>query len=59
LAKAVMQQSPVSLMNPGAKSSVAYERIAGVLMNKEVEGKVTKRGMAAFFSHMINGKNKF
>lgn len=59
LSKAVMQQSPVSLMNPGAKSSLAYERIAGTLMNKEVASKITKRGMAAFFSHMVIGKNKY
>ncbi len=59
LAKAVMQQSPVSLQSPNAKSSVAYQRIAEILMNKEETSKVPKRGMAAFFSHMINGKNKF
>lgn len=59
LSKAVMQQSPVSLMNPNAKSSLAYERIAGTLMNKEVASKITKRGMAAFFSHMVIGKNKY
>lgn len=59
LAKAVMQQSPVSLQNPGAKSSLAYQRIAEILMNKEESSRVPKRGMAAFFSHMINGKNKY
>lgn len=54
LSKAVMQQTPVSLQNPSAKSSLAYEAIAAKLMNKEEP--VRKRGMAAFFSHMINGK---
>lgn len=54
LSKAVMQQTPVSLQNPEAKSSLAYETIAAKLMNKEAP--VRKRGMAAFFSHMINGK---
>lgn len=54
LSKAVMQQTPVSLQNPEAKSSLAYETIAAKLMNKEAP--VRKRGMATFFSHMINGK---
>ncbi len=54
LAKAVMQQMPVSLQNPSAKASLAYEAIAAKLMDRE--NVVRKRGMAAFFSHMINGK---
>ncbi|MGN1147458.1 MAG: MinD/ParA family protein [Lachnospiraceae bacterium] len=54
LAKAVMQQVPVSLQNPAAKSSIAYEAIAATLMNREMT--VRKRGMAAFFSHIVNGK---
>ena len=59
LAKAVMQQSPVSLSNPKAKASIAYEEIANKLMNIEIEGNVVKRGMAAFFSHIITtNKNK-
>ncbi len=56
LSTAVMQQSPVSLKNPAAKSSLAYEEIAAKLMNKEISGSVTRRGMAAFFSHIITGK---
>ncbi len=54
LSKAVMQQVPVSLQNPSAKSSVAYENIASQLMNREMT--VRKRGMAAFFSHIVTGK---
>lgn len=54
LAQAVMQQTPVSLQNPGAKSSLAYERIAKRLLGKEEEERQPKRGMAAFFSHMIS-----
>ena len=54
LSKAVMQQVPVSMQNPTAKSSQAYESIAAKLMNKEET--VRKRGMAAFFSHILNGK---
>lgn len=55
LAKAVMQQMPVSLQNPRAKSALAYERIAADLMNRELNQGLQKRGMAAFFSHIING----
>lgn len=56
LSKAVMQQMPVSLQSPGAKSALAYEAVAAKLMNKESNQTVTKRGMAAFFSHIITGK---
>ena len=56
LSRAVMQQVPVSLQNPGAKSSVAYERIAKKLLGKEEEERQPKRGMAAFFSHIVTGK---
>lgn len=56
LAKAVMQQMPVSLQNPNAKSSIAYQRIAEILINKEMNQMVPKRGMAAFFSHIVTGK---
>ncbi|MDE6884036.1 MAG: MinD/ParA family protein [Lachnospiraceae bacterium] len=53
LAKAVMQQMPVSLENPRARASLAYEALAAKLMNKELNRSLTKRGMAAFFSHII------
>ena len=58
LSKAVMQQMPVSLQNPNAVSSVAYQKMAEVLMNKETNTTVPKRGMAAFFSHILTAKNK-
>lgn len=54
LAKAVMQQTPVSLESPNAKSAIAYENLAAKLMNKELNKSLTKRGMAAFFSHIIS-----
>lgn len=54
LEEAVMQQKPVSLSNPNAKSALAYEQIAAKLMGEEKPTK--KRGMAAFFSHIITGK---
>ncbi|MBQ3105381.1 MAG: MinD/ParA family protein [Lachnospiraceae bacterium] len=53
---AVMQQLPVSLNAPGAKSARAYERIAARLMDKEEVSSISKRGMAGFFSHIIAGK---
>ena len=56
LSKAVMQQMPVSLQAPAAKSAVAYENIVAKLMNKELSKSVPKRGMAAFFSHIVTGK---
>ncbi|MDR2889434.1 MAG: MinD/ParA family protein [Lachnospiraceae bacterium] len=56
LAKAVMQQMPISVQSPSAKSSQAYEVIATRLMSKEEDTKVPKRGMAAFFSHIVTGK---
>ena len=58
LMKSVMQQTPVSMLYPNAKSAMAYEEIAAKLMNKEEQGKQPRRGMAAFFSHMITGKNR-
>ena len=54
LSEAVMQQKPVSLSCPNAKSSLAFEQIAAKLMGEERPTK--KRGMAAFFSHIITGK---
>lgn len=54
LSNAVMQQTPVSLQNPGAKSSKAFERIAARLLGKEETERQPKRGMAAFFSHIIS-----
>lgn len=54
LSEAVMQQKPVSLSNPNAKSSIAFEGIAAKLMGEDKP--VKKRGMAAFFSHIIIGK---
>ena len=56
LAKAVMQQMPVSLDNPRARSAIAYEIIAAKLMNRELDKTIPRRGMAAFFSHIISGK---
>lgn len=56
LSEAVMQQMPIALQNPNAKSARSYEQMAAKLMNKELNQDVKKRGMAAFFSHLVNGK---
>ena len=53
---AVMQQMPVSLAHPEAKSAKAYMAITERLAGLEDEGKIKKRGMAAFFSHIVAGK---
>lgn len=54
LASAVMQQMPVSIENPGAKSAMAYEQLAAKLMNRETGKVQPRRGMAAFFTHIIS-----
>ncbi|HKM05141.1 MAG TPA: MinD/ParA family protein [Lachnospiraceae bacterium] len=56
LSKAVMQQMPVSIQSPNAKSTKAFEEITGILMNNELNRTLKKRGMAAFFSHIVAGK---
>lgn len=56
LSEAVMQQIPVSIKDPMAKSTRAFEKIAAKLMNMEQSQEVKKRGMAAFFSHILAGK---
>lgn len=56
LSRAVMQQTPVSMQNPTAKSSLAFERMAMRLLDKEELERQPKRGMAAFFSHMLGKK---
>ncbi len=53
LGRAVMQQLPVSLQNPGAKSSMAFQKMAARLLDKEEVERQPKRGMTAFFSHIV------
>lgn len=57
LSKAVMQQNPVSLQSPNAKSTRAFEAMASTLMeNNEERYQPKKRGMAGFFSDIVTGK---
>ena len=58
LEDAVMQQKPVSMQSPNAKSARAYEKMAYALMDKEYDKSLVKRGMAAFFSHIVAGSKK-
>ncbi|MCM1182841.1 MAG: MinD/ParA family protein [Roseburia sp.] len=58
LEEAVMQQMPVSIQSPNAKSAVAFEKMAYILMDKEYDKALAKRGMAAFFSHIMSGNRK-
>ena len=58
LSKAVMQQVPISIQNENAKSAKAFEAIAARLCDVETSKSIKKRGMAAFFSHIIAGKQK-
>lgn len=54
LGRAVMQQTPVSIKNPKAKSSQAFEAIAYKLMNHQEGPAFPKRGMAGFFASMLS-----
>ena len=56
VAKAIMQQLPVSIKEPQSKSALAYYEIALRLMNQEETQNIQKRGVAAFFAHMIRNK---
>lgn len=56
LARSVMQQTPISLQNPTAKSALAYRSAAMKLMHQEEESPKAKRGMMAFFSHIMTGR---
>lgn len=58
LSRSVMQQIPVSIQNPSAKSTAAYEKMAKRLLGKEEEERQPRRGMAAFFSHIMLGKRE-
>ena len=52
-----VQQTPVSMLNPTAKASLAYETMAARLLGKEEsERQPQKRGMAAFFHISLEEK---
>ncbi|MDR0221431.1 MAG: MinD/ParA family protein [Lachnospiraceae bacterium] len=53
LSQAVIQQVPVTIHAPACKAALALENIAARLQGLEETQTVTKRGMAAFFSHIL------
>ncbi|MCQ2522254.1 MAG: MinD/ParA family protein [Lachnospiraceae bacterium] len=56
LSNAVMLQKPVALANPNCKSAQAFAEITAGLNNNEGVQNIKKRGMAAFFSHLVANK---
>ncbi len=57
LLKAVMQQSPICISNPNAKSARAFSDIAATLMNIPHTDRVYKKGMSGFFADILAGRN--
>lgn len=58
LSRAVMQQNPVSIKNPAARASRAFEHIAGKLCDKEAGQIPKRRGMTGFFASLVAGRKK-
>lgn len=56
LVKAVMQQTPISLQNPNAKSSAAFQDLATTLMSNSADPIFRKHGMEGFFTNIVRGK---
>lgn len=58
LSRAVMQQNPVSIKNPSAKSSRAFERVAYRLNDMQAVQAGKRPGMAGFFASLMAGRKK-
>ena len=58
LLKAVMQQTPISIENPNAKSSIAFRDLAVTLMNGSNDPVFRKYGMAGFFANIVRGNTR-
>ncbi|MCR5788304.1 MAG: MinD/ParA family protein [Lachnospiraceae bacterium] len=56
LMKAIMQQTPISIENPRARSSLAFETLAATLTGSTPAAAYHKHGMAGFFANMVRGK---
>ena len=56
LVKAVMQQTPISIRNPNARSARAFADLATALATGATDPVYHKRGMSGFFASMIRGK---
>lgn len=59
LVKAVMQQSPISIHNPNAKSALAFSELAKALETNANEPMQIRRGMAGFFANMVRGRGQY
>ncbi|MBQ7588515.1 MAG: MinD/ParA family protein [Lachnospiraceae bacterium] len=55
LVRAVMQQTPISIDNPNAKSARAFETLAHTLTSNAGEVTFKKHGMTGFFANMVRG----
>lgn len=53
LVKAVMQQTPISIQNPNARSAKAFTDLAMALETNATDPVYHKRGMTGFFANMI------
>lgn len=58
LVKAVMQQAPVSIQSPQAKSALAFANLAKALVNNTVAPVNQRSGMAGFFANMVRGSRR-
>lgn len=58
LERAVMQQVPVSLSSPGAKSSKAFEDLAGAINGNSSYVEKPEKGMAGLFTRLLR-KRKY
>lgn len=56
LVKAVMQQTPISIQNPNAKSALAFLDLANALETNANGPLQVRRGMAGFFANMVRGR---
>lgn len=57
ISKAVMSQTPVSMMVPNAKSSKAFEELAIKISNSEpADLNNRKRGLTGFFANFVSGR---
>ena len=56
ISKAVMQQVPISLQNPTAKATKAYEAIASNILYGDENKTVKKIGITSLFNKIISGK---
>ena len=55
LVRAVMQQTPISIDSPNAKSARAFENLAYTLTSNASDTSFKKHGMTGFFANMVRG----